>query len=60
MPENQTNNKPSSTSPCVKICQLNSENECIGCGRTLNEIAKWAVMTEKDREKVLKRLKEKF
>lgn len=28
-------------SPCISVCQLNSERVCVGCGRTLDEIAEW-------------------
>lgn len=28
-------------SPCIKVCQLNSEQICLGCGRSLEEIANW-------------------
>ncbi|MEM8839453.1 MAG: DUF1289 domain-containing protein [Pseudomonadota bacterium] len=30
-------------SPCVQICVLERESDmCIGCGRTLDEIARWS------------------
>lgn len=28
-------------SPCVGICTLNEKDECLGCFRTLDEIAGW-------------------
>ena len=28
-------------SPCRDICELDSANVCLGCGRTLGEIAEW-------------------
>ncbi len=28
-------------SPCNKVCILNPEQICIGCGRTLAEISNW-------------------
>ncbi len=28
-------------SPCNKICRLNPDNICIGCGRSLEEIGAW-------------------
>lgn len=28
-------------SPCIGVCQLNADRVCIGCGRTLDEIAEW-------------------
>lgn len=28
-------------SPCVGICRLNAESYCLGCGRSISEIAEW-------------------
>jgi len=28
-------------SPCVRICTLDDDDICIGCGRTLEEIKRW-------------------
>ncbi|NNC78225.1 MAG: DUF1289 domain-containing protein [Woeseiaceae bacterium] len=32
-------------SPCISICTLDDVNRCLGCGRTLDQIARWALMT---------------
>jgi uncharacterized protein len=41
-------------SPCIKNCKLDSEqNMCLGCFRTINEIAKWTMYSSFDREKIL-------
>lgn len=41
-------------SPCVEVCQLNAERGiCIGCFRTLDEIARWSAMSDAEREAVL-------
>jgi predicted Fe-S protein YdhL (DUF1289 family) len=41
-------------SPCVEVCQLNAERGmCIGCFRTLDEIARWSEMDDAQREAVL-------
>jgi hypothetical protein len=29
-------------SPCTGICTLDPQDLCIGCGRTLSEIAEWS------------------
>lgn len=34
-------------SPCRQVCQLNTQNICIGCGRSLDEIAEWPAATSK-------------
>jgi predicted Fe-S protein YdhL (DUF1289 family) len=40
---------PAST-PCVQICVIDPRAAlCIGCGRTLDEIAAWGVRDEPDR-----------
>jgi prepilin-type N-terminal cleavage/methylation domain-containing protein len=31
-------------SPCNGICSLSDERTCIGCGRTIDEIAGWSSM----------------
>jgi uncharacterized protein len=42
-------------SPCVKICRLES-NVCVGCGRTVDEIARWMRMTDAERKEVINRI----
>jgi uncharacterized protein len=45
-------------SPCVNVCQMDPERGlCLGCKRTLDEIARWAAMSDAEREEVLKELK---
>jgi predicted Fe-S protein YdhL (DUF1289 family) len=31
--------------PCSKNCRLNSDDLCIGCGRTREELTDWLAMT---------------
>jgi len=40
-------------SPCVKICELDRDDVCVGCGRTRAEIAAWASMSEPQKAKVV-------
>jgi uncharacterized protein len=39
-------------SPCIKVCVLDAqpdgESVCIGCGRTIDEIAGWSRMSAAD------------
>jgi uncharacterized protein len=38
------------SSPCVQICVIDPRSAlCIGCGRTLDEIAAWGGLAEPDR-----------
>jgi len=36
-------------SPCVRICCLDDDNMCLGCGRTLDEIRRWSDMSETEK-----------
>jgi len=43
--------------PCVKVCQMDpSRNLCLGCRRTLDEIARWGMMNDQERERILTEL----
>lgn len=44
------------TSPCIKVCQLDRDDRCFGCGRTRNEIAGWSRMSDEERRAVNRRL----
>ena len=44
-------------SPCVAICQMDAANRsCIGCGRTIDEIRDWMIMSAGEKRAVLARL----
>jgi len=44
-------------SPCVKICVVHPETRlCIGCRRSVDEIARWSRMTPDERREVLSAL----
>jgi len=44
-------------SPCNKVCTMDAAGEyCIGCQRTLDEIARWGAMTNEERRAVLAQL----
>ena len=44
-------------SPCVKICTLDARSGlCLGCGRTIDEIARWTAMTAAERARVMSEL----
>ena len=45
------------SSPCTKICKIDDANGlCLGCGRTLAQIARWGAMTERERLAIMARL----
>lgn len=47
-------------SPCVAICQLDDDgNYCIGCFRTVDEIAHWIEYDENAKQKIIDELAER-
>jgi len=47
-------------SPCNKVCAMDAEQRyCLGCCRTLAEIAAWASMTDEEQRAVLKQLEQR-
>jgi len=43
--------------PCVNICLLDVETGlCVGCGRTIDEIARWSAMSDRERRAVMAQL----
>jgi uncharacterized protein len=46
-------------SPCVGICRLDKRRErCVGCGRTLAEIAAWTSLSEAEQRAIMQKLTE--
>jgi predicted Fe-S protein YdhL (DUF1289 family) len=40
--------------PCVKVCIMDPQREvCMGCARTLDEIARWGLMSEDERQRIM-------
>lgn len=51
--------KPST--PCIKVCAVSGQTgQCIGCGRTLPEIARWGRMSEPERLAIMAVLPERM
>lgn len=46
-------------SPCINVCELDEDNICIGCGRSLDQILNWTDYTEEKRKKIIKSLNKK-
>lgn len=43
--------------PCIKICTLDArQGLCLGCGRTIDEIARWSTMSASERIRVMSEL----
>jgi predicted Fe-S protein YdhL (DUF1289 family) len=48
-------------SPCVKVCTLDARSGiCLGCGRTIDEIARWTVMNAAERTRVMDELSDRL
>jgi hypothetical protein len=44
-------------SPCIKICEIDQVSRvCRGCFRSLNEIAAWASISDRDRRRIMAEL----
>ena len=43
--------------PCINICTLDhASGLCLGCGRTIEEIARWSAMSEAERRRIMAEL----
>jgi predicted Fe-S protein YdhL (DUF1289 family) len=48
------------TSPCVGVCQINAKTKfCLGCFRTLREVAHWSRYDDDQKREVLLALRER-
>lgn len=43
-------------SPCIGVCSTTFDDECIGCGRTVSEVAQWGGMADDQKELVWQRI----
>ena len=44
-------------SPCIKVCQMDPQRGvCIGCCRTLDEIARWSGLSDEAQSKIIDEL----
>lgn len=42
-------------SPCISICKIDPKTDlCLGCSRTLQEIANWAHLNDEGKKNVIK------
>jgi len=40
--------------PCTKVCTIDPvSHRCVGCGRTLAEIAQWTGLTDDERARIM-------
>ena len=49
---------PNASSPCIGVCTIDEPSAlCLGCGRTLVEIAGWGALSEPQRLAVMSELR---
>jgi uncharacterized protein len=49
------------STPCIKVCAVSGQTGlCMGCGRTLPEIARWAAMEEAERQAIMAELPDRL
>lgn len=45
-------------SPCIKICEIDiNTGLCKGCFRTIDEISNWMFLSDKEKENILIKIK---
>ena len=47
-------------SPCVAVCTLDANDVCIGCGRTLEEIASYGSVSDSERLAINEKAEERL
>ena len=40
-------------SPCVRICALNEEHWCVGCGMTVRDLRIWRSADEEEQKRIV-------
>jgi predicted Fe-S protein YdhL (DUF1289 family) len=40
-------------SPCIKVCVLDSQRICVGCGRSVDEIARWSQLSPGEQREIV-------
>ena len=43
-------------SPCIGVCTTVYTDECLACGRTYMEVARWTEMSDEEKEAVWERI----
>jgi uncharacterized protein len=43
--------------PCTKVCVVDPPSGlCLGCGRSLDEIGRWTIFTDRERRRIMAEL----
>ncbi len=46
-------------SPCISVCVMNTDDLCLGCYRTADEITDWFMATAEQKRAILERVAER-
>lgn len=47
--------------PCIRVCAVDgAKGLCVGCGRTLREIAQWTAFTDAERDAICEALPQRL
>jgi uncharacterized protein len=46
--------------PCINVCVVDRSGHCVGCGRSLNEIASWSTLTGDARRRIMAALPQRL
>jgi uncharacterized protein len=46
--------------PCINVCVVDPSGHCVGCGRSLREIASWSTLSEEARRRIMSALPQRL
>jgi uncharacterized protein len=46
--------------PCINVCVVDRSGHCVGCGRSLSEIASWSTLTDEARRRIMAALPQRL
>ncbi|NRB81808.1 MAG: DUF1289 domain-containing protein [Saccharospirillaceae bacterium] len=52
-------NNKNIVSPCINNCQLNKNEICLGCFRSISEITSWGTKSDKQKNGILENCKQR-
>ena len=47
-------------SPCIGVCELGEDEVCLGCGRTLDDIAIWSGADDAQRLRIIEQAQQRL
>lgn len=47
-------------SPCTRQCEVNSENVCVGCGRTVRDIRTWHKASNEEKIEIIAKSRQRL